>query len=144
MQVGSTFVESMWDEIAFIEALSKTSGPNTEALKTLLKKLPAMARPHAKPIGAALGGASAATLAGYLLHRPSKKTGLSAEQKSSRWATEDLKRGEPGMARDSALALAEGGKRLSDVMSKHPVKAGLSYAPAGAMAGLKILKALKG
>lgn len=132
----------MTAELAFIDALSKTSSKAGLA-KELMKKVPGLLKKHKLPIGAAALGAALTSGGTYLATRPKKDTGLSSDQEQTRGVVNALE-GKTGFLPERARAFARGSKELSDVAAKHPKKSALLAAPAGALGGLWLLKKLKG
>lgn len=148
-------------ELDFIDALTKTSGAvdsakalGSAALKKIVGNpvsqaaLKTMAK-HPKITAGALGAA----VTGGVTYAASK--GKKTTPGSEKWVagkledsaakTDELKdQGvEPSFRKEIAHAAAPGVSRIADVLHKHPGKAALFAAPAGALAGLKILKSLQ-
>jgi K+-transporting ATPase c subunit len=140
------------NELTFIRALSKTAGVKDfaqAAAGTTAKYV----RDHAQEIGAALVGAAAAGGGQYMLSRPrdgGKR--LSLDQSSTRAAlrstqaleSQAKKEKRPLTYREELQsAVTPAMARVADADAKHPGKSALLAVPAGALAGLAILKALK-
>ena len=105
----------------------------------------------APEIGAALAGAGLASGAQYLMNRK-PPGGKSVEQRaataflaSSEAVKDQAERDNRPLTfrEDMTDAIAPSSKRMADVLARHPVKGAVLVAPVGALAGLRILKALK-
>lgn len=133
------------NELDFISALRGPSGKEKTAglLDTLKNKAP--------QIGAGLAGAGVLTGAQYLMNKKNGNQASSAQKAglalltSSEAVKDQAERDNRPLTfrEDITSATAPSIKNLGDVLARHPVKGALLVAPAGALAGLRILKALK-
>jgi hypothetical protein len=144
------------NELTFLHALSngglqKEAGVG-EYAKATANVLAKAIRDRAPQIGAAMIGAAAAGGGQYLMSRPRSGGRPSVDQSASRAAA----RATAGMAaeakkdkrplsfrEDIQAATAPAVSAVADVGARHPGKAALLAAPAGALAGLAILKMIK-
>lgn len=133
------------NELDFIEALSDRDLTKVAGLVDSLKS-------KSPEILAALVGAGVLGSGVYLSSRIGSGGKLSAEQRAARTSVEATKSMERRAKEDkrplsfSESLLSASSKSLpgyADALTAHPVKGALLFAPAGALAGLQILKALK-
>lgn len=127
---------------AFLKKL-KTSG-----VKDLAKAVGKKILENKKPIGVALSGAGLAGLAGYHMAKgkgPGSEKWVAKKFTDSAEKTKALKEQgvEPSFRQEMAEAVEPAISNVSSLLSRHPGKAALMVAPAGALAGLRIMKALK-
>lgn len=122
----------------------------TSAVKDVAKALGKKILENKKPIGAALTGAGLAGLAGYSMAKgkgstPGSEKWVAQKFTDSAEKTKALKEQgiEPSFRQEMAQAVQPAISNVSDLLSRHPGKAALMVAPAGALAGLRIMKALK-
>lgn len=144
------------DDFDFLNALTdkdfKRKAVSEEVFgKQKMSSLMDVLKGRAPEIGAAVAGAGLATGAQYLMNRK-PPGGRSAQQRAASAflaSTEAVKDqaerdNRPLTFReDMTDAMAPSSKRMADVLAKHPVKGAVLVAPVGALAGLRILKALK-
>jgi hypothetical protein len=140
---------------AFLKKM-KTAGPKLDMAKGMAKNFvrhagEAASRNKGSIIAGGVGALGAGLL-GRAMAKPGKNGEPSAEQRVGRKLTDSAAAAkqtqeqtgvEPGLAKGLMHAAAPGVSGVADLLAKHPTAAGLMVAPAGAMAGLKILKALK-
>lgn len=149
------------NELDFIDALCDKSTKRDTAAREFLTRVKTagssqavtqFVRQHAQEIGSALVGAGLATGAQYFANKEGKGGKPSVQQVAARSLEEKQKGVEQKAKREGReLSFREGmqsatapsASRASDVLAKHPVKGALLAAPAGAAAGLFILKQLK-
>lgn len=137
------------NELDFIDALSgreKTSG-----IKEMASSAIQYAKGKAPEIGAGLLGAG--LLGGYSYHRsrsaagkPSLDQNLTSALLASSEARKDQAERDHrpiSFREDMTDAIAPSAKNIADVFARHPVRGSVMVAPAGALAGLAILRALK-
>lgn len=136
------------NELDFIEALQEKSAGAREVASGLSK----LVAQHKAELAAGVAGAGILTGMAYSSMKPGRGGKPSVEQKVTgalAASTEALKDqaerdNRPLTFReDMTDAIAPASKRMADVLARHPVKGALLVAPAGALAGLRILKALK-
>lgn len=155
------------NELDFIEALSDRDSKRATAAREFLGKMKTaglvdhlrnaataaqgFVKEHPQEIGAALLGAGALTGAQYLRNRSSNGK-PSADQKmmgallaSTEAMKDQAERDNRPLSfrEDITAAVTPAAKNVADVMARHPVKGAVLIAPVGALAGLRILKALK-
>lgn len=136
------------NELDFIEALrEKTAGPGEIA-----STIATLAAKHRSEIAAGVAGAGILGGMAYSSMKPGRGGKPSAEQKvtSALIASNEAKKDQAerdnrpvSFREDLTDAVAPASKRVADIFARHPVKGALLVAPFGALAGLRILKALK-
>lgn len=130
----------------------KTAGPKLDMAKTVAKDVGgALLRNKDKLIAGGLGAVGAGAL-GYSMAKPGKDGAPSTEQLVGQKLTDSAANAkklqdeagvQPTFKQGLVHAVAPGVKGVADLLAKHPGKAALMAAPAGALAGLRILKTLK-
>lgn len=136
------------NELDFIEALQE----KTAGAKEIATGIANTVARHKHELAAGAAGAGLLSGMAYTSMRPGRGGKPSAEQKmtaafaASNEAMKDQaeRDNRPLTFREDVTdAVAPASKRMADVLARHPVKGALLLAPAGALAGLRILKALK-
>jgi len=142
------------NEIDFIEALSDGKSKTAGVLDSLKARAPAaLAAIKAKTpeILAALGGAGLVGGGQYLMNRgkdgkPSvqQRAGQASVEGAEALKSRAKKEKRPlTFSEDLSTTSASAAKGYADTLARHPGKGALLVAPVGALAGLKILKALR-
>lgn len=132
------------DELDFLNGLQKEAGAK-DTVKDLAYKAKDFVSAHKHEL---MGGAAGALAAGgmqYAASRPNKD-GLSAEQKAARELIESLnskKKQNPSFSEEMSGVAAKSYKDTSDVFAKHPGKAAILVAPAGAAMGSALVRLFK-
>jgi len=136
------------NELDFIEALQEKNAGAREIAAGIAKAV--SARKH--EIAAGVAGAGLLTGMAYSSMKPGSGGKPSVEQKvtgafaaSAEARKDQAERDNRPLSfrEDVTDAVAPASKRMADVLARHPVKGALTVAPFGAVAGLRILKALK-
>jgi len=137
------------NELDFIEALSNRE--KTSGVKEMASSAIQYAKGKAPEIGAGLLGAG--ILGGYTYHqsksvggKPSRDQQLTSALLASSEARKDQAERDHrpiSFREDMTDAIAPSAKNIADVFARHPVRGSVMIAPAGALAGLGILRALQ-
>jgi hypothetical protein len=155
------------NELDFIDALSDRDSKRATAAREFLGKLKTsgvvdsikqfgkvtkdFAQRNAPQIGAGLAGAGVVSGATYLRSlskggKPSSDQQMTSALLASSEARKDQAERDHrpiSFREDMTDAIYPSAKNIADVFARHPVRGALMVAPAGALAGLAILKALK-
>lgn len=116
-----------------------------QAINTFVKQ-------HGPEIAAAAGGALLTTAAQYMANRPRPGGQPSMQQAISNpakkvteeaAARQEAGGGKPSFGTDMSRATARSLSEVSDVLARHPGRGALLAAPAGAAAGLALLRAAR-
>ena len=157
-----SYLGTTMTELDFIDALSDKSLKRKTAAREFLNRVKTagvseavtqFVHQNAHEIGAALAGAGTFVAGQYILNRGGKDGKPSAQQSFTRsiegnqkLLERQAKKEGRGLSFREELnsALAPAVNKVSDTLAKHPGKGALLAAPAGALIGLRILKAIKG